>query len=97
MWFARPGWNGAYANRAEAGIRWPFLWVSAAILLSICPPAAWAAEIKVLLCTGDYGMWAQDRVPLITNAVAKAIPGKAKFESEQAFNFVKKLEAAGPG
>lgn len=40
-------------------------------------------------------MWAQDRAPLIEGAVEKAAPGKALFESEQAYNFVKKLESPG--
>ena len=66
--------------------------------LLLCPlPSVRAAEgpVKALLCTGDYGMWAQDRVPLIENAVERAAPGGAVWESEQAFNFVKKLEAPG--
>jgi hypothetical protein len=58
-------------------------------------PQASAAEVKVLLCTGDAGMWAQDRVKLIVDAVGKAAPGNAGFESDQTYNFVKKLEALG--
>lgn len=50
------------------------------------------AEIKALLCAGDYGMNAQDRVPLIRDAVEKAAPGLASWESEQAYNFTSKLE-----
>ena len=69
------------------------------VLLALClsgrAPARPAAAVKVLLCTGDYGMWAQDRAALIEGAMEKAAPGEAVFESEQAFNFVKKLEAPG--
>lgn len=64
-----------------------------ALLCLAASPAR--AEIKVLLCTGDYGMWAQDRAALIEGAVNHAAPKRAVFESEQAFNFVKKLEAPG--
>ncbi|MDA0839705.1 MAG: glycosyl hydrolase [Planctomycetota bacterium] len=73
--------------------------ITAAILCvaaaaAVTPPLE-AVEIKVLLCTGDYGMWAQDRAALIQAAVHKAAEGKAVFEVEQSFNFVKKLEAPG--
>lgn len=73
--------------------------IAAAILCvaaaaAVTPPLE-AVEIKVLLCTGDYGMWAQDRAALIQAAVHKAAEGKAVFEVEQSFNFVKKLEAPG--
>ncbi len=54
-----------------------------------------AAETKVLLCTGDYGMWAQDRAALIKEAAGRVAGGKVLFEVEQSFNFVKKLEAPG--
>lgn len=59
-----------------------------------------AAEIKpnlkALICTGDYGMWAQDRVPMIRDAVAKAAPAAlVDWQAEQAFNFSAKLEAPG--
>lgn len=64
-------------------------------LLLCCMSAAQAAPIKALLCAGDYGMWAQDRVPLITGAVEKFAPGKAVWESAQSYNFVKQLEAPG--
>jgi len=64
-------------------------------LLSLWMSAAHAAPIKALLCTGDYGMWAQDRVPLITGAIRKFAPAKAVWESEQSYNFVQKLEAPG--
>ena len=53
------------------------------------------SPVKVLLCTGDYGMWAQDRAKQIMAAVEKAAPGKAVFEVEQSYNFVRKLEAPG--
>ena len=59
----------------------------------------WAAsaqgEIKALLCTGDYGMWAQDRAVAIREGVEKATPGAVSFEVEQSYNFVRKLEAPG--
>lgn len=58
-------------------------------------PASGAVPIKVLLCTGDYGMWAQNRAHLITRVINKMAPGKAVFKIEQTFNFVKKLEAPG--
>lgn len=57
------------------------------------PPTTARAETKVLLCTGDYGMWAQNRAEMIRNGVEKAAPGTMVFETEQSFNFVKKLEA----
>ena len=53
------------------------------------------AETKVLLCTGDYGMWAQDRAALITEAVGRTAANDFSLEVEQSFNFVKKLEAPG--
>jgi len=53
------------------------------------------AETKVLLCTGDYGMWAQDRATQIQQAVGKVAGNSVVFEVEQSFNFVKKLEAPG--
>lgn len=69
------------------------------LLLSLCAASlrarAAAPPVKVLLCTGDYGMWAQDRAKVIEDAVAKARPDGAVFETEQSFNFVKKLEAPG--
>ncbi len=58
-------------------------------------PACGAAPVKVLLCTGDYGMWAQNRAKLIMRLVNKAEPGHVAFKREQTFNFVKKLEAPG--
>ena len=51
------------------------------------------AETKVWLCTGDYGMWAQDRAEMIQRTVNENAPGKFSFEVDQSFNFVKKLEA----
>ena len=51
-------------------------------------------NLKVLLCTGDYGMFGQDRAKLISESVTKAATG-AVVEIEQSFNFVKKLEAPG--
>jgi len=64
-------------------------------MLTMLAAAPARAEVKVLLCTGDYGMWAQERAALIAGAVAKAAPGEASFEVEQSFNFVRKLEAPG--
>ena len=51
------------------------------------------AETKVWLCTGDFGMWAQDRAALIQKTVNEAAPGAFSFEVDQSFNLVKKLEA----
>lgn len=66
------------------------------LLVFAVPRGALAAPpVKVLLCTGDYGMWAQDRAKMIEDAVSKTRPGGAVFETEQSFNFVKKLEAPG--
>jgi hypothetical protein len=60
--------------------------------------ASAGGEVKVLLCTGDYGMWAQERAERIREGVAEAAPGEFAFETEQSFNFVRKLEAPGyPG
>jgi len=64
--------------------------------LCIAMAASWAvAETKVLLCTGDYGMWAQDRATLLKEAVGNVAGNKVLFEVEQSFNFVKKLEVPG--
>ena len=53
-------------------------------------------RLKVLICTGDYGMYAQDRVPLIKDAVTKAAPNAdVSWESHQSFNFTKALENPG--
>jgi hypothetical protein len=68
--------------------------VAGACLLAVLA-ATGHAETKVLLCTGDYGMWAQERAALIRTAVNAAAPQAAAFEVEQSFNFVKKLEAPG--
>jgi hypothetical protein len=65
------------------------------LVLTVLLPALAVAETKVLICPGDYGMCAQDRVPLIRDAVERAAPGRTHWESEQAFNFVKKLENPG--
>ena len=35
-----------------------------------------APNLKVFLCTGDFGMWGQDRVTMITDAVRKSLPGR---------------------
>ena len=75
--------------------RWCGALVAALLVLCAGLRPVVAAPIKGLLCTGDYGMWAQDRVPLITGAIDKFAPGKAVWESEQSYNFVKKLEAPG--
>ena len=62
--------------------------------------AARAADVKpnlkVLICTGDYGQHAQDRVPLIESAVEKSAPNSRVFwEAHQAYNFTKVLENPG--
>ena len=77
----------------------PFFLLLPAATLAGCG-ASNAAEIKpnlkVLICTGDYGMHAQARVPMIQNAVAKAAPGSnVQFEAHQSFNFTKVLENPG--
>ncbi len=69
--------------------------VAAALSAVALAPSAATGETKVLLCTGDYGMWAQDRAALIKEAVARASGDTFAFEAEQSFNFVKKLEAPG--
>jgi hypothetical protein len=69
------------------------LW-AAMLLAALATPVA-AARMKVLICAGDAGMWAQERVPLIRSAVEAASPGLATFVNEQSFNFVEKLEAPG--
>ena len=51
-------------------------------------------NLKVFLCTGDFGMWAQDRVPMITNAVEKASPrAHVAWESHQSYNMTRLLES----
>lgn len=74
--------------------------IGASILAGSLAPRAHAAtlspHLKVLLCTGDYGMWAQERVPMIQNAVAKAAPGaNVAWEAHQSFNFTSVLENPG--
>ena len=64
----------------------------------LVPPAhaALKPDLKVLLCTGDYGMYAQDRVPLIEKAVDAAAPGSnVSWESYQSYNFTRVLESPG--
>ena len=73
--------------------------LAGSLLLSSCA-ATRAAEIKpnlkVLICTGDYGHNAQDRVPLIENAVEKAAPNSHVFwEAHQSYNFTRVLENPG--
>jgi len=52
-------------------------------------------NLKVALCTGDYGMWAQDRVPMIEQAVAKSSPdAKVSWEANQSYNMTRMLEDA---
>jgi hypothetical protein len=75
-----------YAGLLAAGLLFALL---------AAPCAAQESPVKVLLCTGDYGMWAQDRAKQIMDAVEKAAPGKAVFEVEQSYNFVRRLEAPG--
>ena len=65
------------------------LWMSGWVLAFSA--AAASAEIKVLLCPGDYGMWAQDRAKRIIEAVNKTAPGKAVFEVEQSYSFGQKF------
>ena len=67
--------------------------IAITILLSLVLASQTHAETKVWLCTGDYGMWAQDRATMIQQTVNENAPGKFSFEVDQSFNFVKKLEA----
>lgn len=76
-----------------------FLLVLCAAFLSGCTAtraAELAPNLKVLICAGDYGMHAQDRVPMIKEAVEKAAPGaKVFWEAHQSYNFTKVLENPG--
>lgn len=47
--------------------------------------AAAAPNLKVLLCTGDYGLYGQDRVPAIEPAVEKAALGAVLWEAHWAW------------
>ena len=50
-------------------------------------PTSCAPNLKVFLCTGDFGMWGQDRVTMITDAVRKSSPGaNVAWESHQSYN-----------
>ncbi len=54
-----------------------------------------APNLKAFLCTGDFGMWGQDRVPMITDAVRKSSPGAhVTWESHQSYNMTRLLESA---
>ena len=54
-----------------------------------------APNLKVFLCTGDFGMWGQDRVAMITDAVRKSSPGAhVAWESHQSYNMTRLLESA---
>ena len=53
-------------------------------------------NLKVLICTGDYGHSAQERVPMIEAAVEKSAPNSHVFwEAHQSYNFTKILENPG--
>ena len=55
-----------------------------------------APHLKVLICTGDYGHHAQDRVPLIEQAVENSAPNsRVSWEAHQSYNFTKVLESPG--
>ncbi len=55
-----------------------------------------APNLKVLICTGDFGQHAQKRVPMIQDAVAKVAPNaNVSWEAHQSYNFTKVLEAPG--
>lgn len=55
-----------------------------------------APNLKVLICTGDYGHSAQERVPMIEAAVEKSAPNSKVFwEAHQSYNFTKVLENPG--
>ncbi len=54
-----------------------------------------APNLKVFLCTGDFGMWAQDRAAMIINAVRNSSPGAhVAWESQQSYNMTPLLESA---
>ena len=55
--------------------------------------AAVAPNLKVLLCTGDFGLYGQDRVPAIEQAVEKAAPGVVVWEAHQSYNMTRALES----
>ena len=46
-------------------------------------PKELVPNLKVFLCTGDFGMWGQDRVAMIADAVRNASPGCRWRESQQ--------------
>lgn len=71
--------------------------LGATLLVGGCACAAPVApNLKVLICTGDYGQHAQDRVPLIEAAVEKAAPNSHVFwEAHQSYNFTRVLESPG--
>ena len=72
--------------------------MSAALAASIvgAQAAPVAPNLKVLICAGDYGHHAQDRVPLIQGAVERAAPGsRVSWEAHQSYNFTKVLESPG--
>ena len=55
-----------------------------------------APNLKVLICTGDYGYYAQDGVPIIENAVGKAALNSEVFwEAHQYYKFAKVLKNPG--
>jgi len=62
-------------------------------LAASCSAEPVKPNLKVALCTGDYGMWAQDRVPMIENAVAKSSPdASVSWEANQSYNMTRRLE-----
>ncbi len=70
-----------------------FLFASAAALLATAHAEPVKPNLKVAICTGDFGMWAQDSVPMIENAVAKNAPGaNVSWEVNQSYNMTRRLE-----
>ncbi len=70
-----------------------FLFASVASLCALSHAEPVKPNLKVALCTGDFGMWAQDRVPMIENAVAFNSPGAGvSWEVNQSYNMTRRLE-----
>jgi hypothetical protein len=69
--------------------------LAVSLLASPAPCEELAPHLKAFLCTGDFGMWGQDRVPMITDAVRQAAPAAdVAWESHQSYNMTRLLESA---
>lgn len=72
-----------------------FVFASVASLCACSHAEPVELNLKVALCTGDFGMWAQDRVPMIEGAVASNSPGAhVSWEVNQSYNMTRRLEDA---